>query len=300
MPVDEDGIMAKFKDLTRVELHERSDSGHDVSVKGLLSHYETARYPGKQVLESGKKLLDSIIAINDVRTFYETLRTSKEDLLDYEEDIADVRKFFIGQRSIFDKALEMLDRYDKNPAYVFDENTKTVIGEIERITKLPSPYSEIHRLTELTGDFAKRFESILKEECVPIEAAVREDWETVKQEYTAKDLVNEFGEKIRTAFSGLVDRLSRASNIYEAIAMKTESDVLKTRLIGEIANEYEKRIAVDDEDKTPPRRVKPVSVKALFPTAAQASSVEEIDAIVQAVRTKLIAQLDENTTIQIV
>ncbi|MCL2053365.1 MAG: hypothetical protein FWG90_02840 [Oscillospiraceae bacterium] len=96
LPNDEDGIMAKFKDLAKNELYERSDSGRDVSVKGMLGHYETARYPGKQVLEAGKKLLESITAINDVRTFFETLRTSKEDLLDFEEDVADVRKFFIG------------------------------------------------------------------------------------------------------------------------------------------------------------------------------------------------------------
>gem|GEM_PF-5128585 len=142
----------------------------------------------------------------------------------------------------------MLDRYDKNRAYVLDENTIKIIGEIERITKLASPYSEIHRLPELTDLFAKHFTAILDEECVPIEAAVREDWEAVKQEYTAQGLVNEFGEKVRSAFSGLVDRLSHAKNIFEAIAMKTESDRLKTRLMGEIANEAAKRAAVDNTD----------------------------------------------------
>jgi hypothetical protein len=201
----------------------------------------------------------------------------------------------------------MLDRYDKNRAYVLDESTIKIIGEIERITKLPSPYSEIHRLPELTADFATHFSAILDEECVPVEAAVREDWETVKREYTAKELADEFGEKVRTAFEGLLDRLSRAGNIDEAIAKQTESDRLKTRLIGEIANASQKRGAANSKDEqtdlatiTPSRTIKTVSVKTLFSGTMKASNVEEIDALMRTVRNKLVAQLDENTTIQIV
>jgi hypothetical protein len=302
MPNDEDGIMAKFKELAEHELYKRMELKTDqkTSIESLLGHYDTARYPGKQVLEKGKKLLNSIITINDVRTFFETLRSSKEDLLDYEEDVPDVRKFFISQRVIFDKALAMLDRYDKNRAFILDEKTIQIINEIERITKQASPYSEIHLLPKLTEDFATQFMAHIEEICVPIEVAVREDWDAVKQEYTAKNLTDMFAEKARKAFDDLLYRLSHAQNIYEAIAMKTESDMLKTRLIGEIANEAAKREAVDNEDKTPPRRVKTVSVKSLFPGTLQASSVEEIDNLVEGVRKKLVAQLDENTTIQIV
>jgi hypothetical protein len=306
MPVDEDGIMAKFKDLSRRELSERRDKETDVSVKDLLAHYEVARYPGKDVLEKGRKLLERILAVTDVRAFFDTLREIKEDLLDYEEDVADVRKFFTGQRPIYDKSLKLLDRYDKNRAYVLDDETIKVIGEIERVTKLKSPYSEIHLLPELNNTFAERFTAILEEECVPIEAAVREDWEAVKQEYAAKDLTSNFGEKTRTAFESLLKRLSTAHNIYEAIAMKTESDRLKTRIIGEIANEAARRAAAEnasDEAETPPqptRKVKTVSVKTLFAGSQQASSVEEVDVIVKSVRQKLVAQLEDGATIQIV
>ena len=82
--------------------------------------------------------------------------------------------------------------------------------------------------------------------------------------------------------------------------MKTESDRLKTRLMGEIANEAAKHAAVDHTEKEPPRKVKTVSVKTLFAGTIQASSVDEIDNLLQAVRSKLVAQLAENTTIQIV
>jgi hypothetical protein len=304
LPVDEDGIMAKFKELSRSELFDRRDKDTDVSVKDLLAHYEVARYPGKDVLEKGRKLFERIISVTDVRAFFDTLREVKEDLLDYEEDVADVRKFFVGQQPIYDKSLSLLDRYDKNRTYVLDEETIKVIGEIERITKLKSPYSEIHLLPELNSMFIERFRVILDEECAPIEAAVREDWEAVMREYTSKDLTDVFSEKIRSAFEDLLSRLSHAHNIFEAIAMKTESDRLKTRLIGEIANEAARRAAAknagDEEEAPPPRKVITVSFKTLFAGSPQASSVEEVDAIVKNVRQKLVAQLEDGATIQIV
>ncbi|GHV47469.1 hypothetical protein FACS189499_05040 [Clostridia bacterium] len=139
---------------------------------------------------------------------------------------------------------------------------------------------------------------------MPIEAAVREDWEAVKQEYAAKDLTSDFGDKTRAAFESLLKRISTVHNIYEAIAMKTESDRLKTRLIGEIANESARRAAVanatDEQEAPPQRKVKTISVKTLFAGSQQASSVEEVDVIVKSVRQKLVAQLEDGTTIQIV
>jgi hypothetical protein len=126
----------------------------------------------------------------------------------------------------------------------------------------------------------------------------------VKQEYAAKDMAYNFSEKTRATFESLLERLSTAHNIYEAIAMKTESDRLKTRLFGEIANEAARRtsaMSIREKQDTPPlpRKVKTVSVKTLFAGSPQASSVEEVDIIVKSVRQELIAQLEDGTTIQI-
>jgi len=303
MPSDEDGIMARFKELATNELYRRADNqGGDVSIKGLLAHYANRPYPGRAVLDGGKKLLEALIGINDVKAFFDTLHNNKEDFLDYEEDVTDVRKFFASQRQIFNKALDMLGIYEANRTYVLDEAITAAVSEIERIARLASPYSEIHLLPELTERFMQLFTDILEQECGPIEACIREDWGVVTQAYDEKQLSGEFAAKVRDCFNKLLEKLAHANNIYEAIAMRTESDRLKIRLIGDIGSAAAAHEAANNPGKPalPARREKCVSLRSLFPVSAQVSSTQDIDQLLQGVRRTLAAQLEENTTIKII
>ncbi|MDR1204618.1 MAG: BREX system P-loop protein BrxC [Peptococcaceae bacterium] len=309
LPGDEDGLMSRLKDLARAALYEQTGS-----IKDLLANYARAPYPGKDVLEQGRSLLTDILAIHDVKSFFETLQDRKEDLLDYEEDAQDVRKFFAHQEGIFDKALKMLAIYENNRSYVLDEPTVRVIGEIERIVKLSKPYAEIHKLPDLMDEFGRRFSGLLEEECDPIEKDIRADYEAVKADAESKALTASFGSRINGQFRALLERLAHANNIYEAIAMRTESDRLKLRLCDEIQKEYDRlrrpeppETAADDQGAAlvtpapaPPRKIKTVSVRSLFSGTAQVSSKADIDRLLSGVKEKLEAQLDENTTVKIV
>jgi hypothetical protein len=308
LPGDEDGLMARFKDLARNVLNERTDS-----IKDLLANYAGVRYPGKDVLEHRRKLLIDIIAINDVKSFFDALQDRKDDLLDYEEGAQDVKKFFVHQKNIFDKALKMLAIYENNRSYVLDEPTIKVIDEIERINKLQKPYAEIHKLPELIDEFSNRFTDLLEKECEPIEKDIRADYETVRMDADTKVLTALFAGKIGEQFDSILERLKHANNIYEAIAMRTESDRLKLRLCEEMQKEYDRwrqpkqsQTVNEGEGKydtipqPPVHKTKTISVKSLFSGTAQVSSEEDIDHLLSDVKQKLEAQLDENTTIKIV
>ena len=99
------------------------------------------------------KLLKSIVDISDAKAFFEALQDHKDALLDYEEDVQDVKKFFANQREIFDKAIKMLDIFEANRSYVLDKETLAIVAELDRITRLASPYSEIHKLPDLIEKF---------------------------------------------------------------------------------------------------------------------------------------------------
>lgn len=305
MPNDEDGIMAKFKERAENEMYKAMDSSwqNNVSLSSLLTMYAGHRYPGKQVLENGLKMLKAIVEINDVKAFFDALQDRKDDLLDFEEDVQDVKKFFANQREIFDKATKMLDIFEANRSYVLDKETLNIVGELDRITRLASPYSEIHLLPDLVERFMSRFVALLKEECDPIKKDIQQDKEITSADADAKELTKEYGEKIRTSFAALLDRLDRANNIYEAIAMRTESDRLKQRLIGEMQAERYRRAQEsqgEDAPAPPVRRTKTVSMRSLFAGMAQITSEAEIDRLAAEVKRKLKAELDDNTTIQIV
>jgi hypothetical protein len=95
-----------------------------------------------------------------------------------------------------------------------------------------------------------------------------------------------------------LDRLTHANNIYEAIAMQTESDRMKQRFIQSFDDE-EARLAVKaagDDGKTPVtpiRKTKTVSVKTLFSGTNQISSKQDIDRLLDELRAKLEAQLED-------
>lgn len=300
MPTDEDGIMARFRELSKSELYEKNDC-----IKDLLAQYQRGRYPGKAVLENGKKLFEEVVRVKEVGSFYKFLNTEKETFLDYEEDISDIRKFFKNQREIFDTAIKMLDIYEGNRSYVLDAETIAVVENIEKITKLTSPYSEIHKLPDLIDNFRTRFGNLLNAECEPIQKDIESDLVIVRSEMTKRDLSELFGSKVQREFYSLLDRLSKANNIYEAISMRTESDRLKLRFFDEFASEENRKKALetgknDTKPVTPTVRIKTISVKTLFSGTSQVSNTEEIDKLLSELKTKLVAQLDENTTIKIV
>ncbi|MCG9969222.1 BREX system P-loop protein BrxC [Pelotomaculum terephthalicicum JT] len=301
IPGDEDGLMARFKELASSEL-----SGNDGSIKDLLHEYDKAGYPGKTVLENGRKLFEQAVKIKETTAFYNYLAAEKDALLDYGEDVQDVKKFFKNQRKIFDKALKMLAIYEANRSYVLDPETIKVVEDIERITRLPEPYAEIHKLPELIERFIKRFGDLLEAECEPVRTDIEADKAATLADLERRSFKERFSGKVQADFSALLDRLSHANNIYEAIAMRTESDRMKQRFMQGF-DEEEARLAAeqakagDDVFIRPPvRKTKTVSVKTLFHGTSQISSKEDIDRLLDELRKKLEAQLEENTTIKIV
>jgi hypothetical protein len=300
VPSDEDGLMLRIKDFAIAELR-----GNNDSIKDFLHEFTSSRYPGKAVLENGKKLLEQLEKIKDIKAFYEYLQDEKEALLDYEEDVQDVKKFFKNQRPIFDNALKMLDIYEGNRSYVLDPETIRLVADIEKITKMQSPYSEIHRLPELINQFRNRFARLLEDECEPIRASIEADRAETLTDLDGRALYDTHTDSVRSTFSGLLDRHSRVNNIYEAIAMRTESDRLKQRFIQSFIDE-EARLAKENvktavgETPAPIKKTKTVSVKTLFSGTNQFSSKQEIDRLLDDLRVKLEAQLEDNTTIQII
>jgi adenylate cyclase class IV len=300
VPSDEDGLMLRIKDFAAAELTDNNDS-----IKNLLHEYASSRYPGKVVLESGKKLLEQIDRIKDIKAFYEYLESEKEALLNYEEDVQDIKKFFKNQRHIFDNALKMLDIYEGNRSYVIDPETIKLVAEIEKITKLQSPYSEIHKLPELTEQFRNRFEKLLEDEREPIRTSIKADYEIALTDLNWRYFKEKYADKVRNEFEILLERLLKTNNILEAIGMKTASDVMKQRFIQSFIDEQaqldaENTTSVGEKPFAYIRKTKTVSVKSLFSGANQVSSKEDIDQLLDDVRIKLEAQLEENTTIQIV
>lgn len=316
LPNDEDGLMEQFKRLCERELNERNTDSKDYGIYFLLEEYKKNRdYPGKDVLEKGLALFETIIKIKDGKEFYERIHQLQDDLLDYEEDVFDVKKFFKNQREQFDRAIRILKIYEKNKTYVVDSETIKIIEEITRIIKMSKPYSEIHKLPSLVKDFQDKFIILLEVECKPIRSVIESDRKKVLDELPLYEFGDELRSKFQAKFDDLLNRLDSANNFYEAIAMKVESDRIKIRCFDEIEKEKERRKPkiTDDypstvnegESEVVPKpknvkKIKNVSINNMLYGAKVIETEEDIEEFVQGIRKILKDELEEGTTIKLI
>jgi len=303
LPVDEDGLKIKFTELLSRE--------HD-QIIGLLANYRNAYYPGHVILKDGKKQIENILGINDTATFYKKVWEIRGELNSYAVQAKEIKGFFENQKEIFDKGQKVIDIFNYNRTYVTDKEIIQIVEQIERIIRHAEPYDMIQKLPGLCQDFNDKFIVILEAESKPVKEAIQEDAEHIENEL-AKDnkIYYLFSNKFKERFIALEERLEKVNNLYEVIAMQVESDRLKVRCMEEIQQEFNRQrlvIAENDNDQDKPvvtqpvipRRTKTLSKNAIIKGTKSLQSPEDIDQFVEELRERLINELEDNTTINLV
>lgn len=306
LPTDEDGMKNRFNELLRQERDKIVD---------LLANYRNTYYPGEDVLKNGKKVIEELLDINDTSTYYQKVRELRHELKEYGEDVREVKGFFENQRDKFDEAKKRLTIFENNRTYVTDEEMMKIVGNMKKIVDQAEPYDQIQELPGLYQAFDDHFIDLLEEECKPVKAAIRNDLQEVMDELDKDEKLKEmFAGTFRARFYNLEERLDRTNNLYEAVAMQVESDRLKVRCLDELQKEKAKEVAapspkspeIDSGDSVaepPPvreRKTKTLSKNMILKGTKALHSEEDIDRLVEELRTKLRHELDEDTTINLV
>ncbi len=306
VPSDEDGLMKRFKELAREEI---------AKINELLVYYRQARYPGRDILEEGKEVLENICRIRDAKEFYDELQRKRNILLDYADDSIDVKKFFdSNQKEFFDKAVHKIDIYNSNKTYVLDKEVVDLVEQMKKIVESQQPYSDIHKLPSLIDRFVDRFAELLEEECKPVRQVIESDYSKVLDELRKHEFESVLYDRFKARFDDLLYRLDRANNFYEAIAMKEESDRLKLRCFDEIAREIAKRKPdelsktsvkwgkqpVEGKPRLRYRRTVNISIANILRGAKTIESEDDIEDIVNEIRGRLRSELKEGVIIKLV
>jgi hypothetical protein len=301
LPDDEDGLLMRIKKFMEDEC------GH---INMLLENYKYANYPGKEVLDGGKDLFIEILKIKDAKEFFEELQKKQDALLDYGDCVQDVKKFFDPdgkQKEIFDKALLMVKIYQQNKTYVLDQTAIDIYSQMVKIVENKEPYGDIFRLPELIDKFRDIFAGLLEKECEPVKKVIVNDYDRVKEELAAYEVTGALGFKVKNGYDDLLDRINRANNFYEAIAMKEESDRLKQRYIQEIIKEAETKNdlekgkdGVAGTEKKPEKKVHLVSIANLFHGIGNIETRADLERLLAEIQKRLESELQEATIIKFV
>ena len=293
----------------------------------LEIRYEKTRYPGKQTVESGKKLLRSLTQLETTTEFYQTVAKKQDDLLDFAEDYEPIKAFFDSeQKSIFDKALLYLSKYDDSKTYIVDENLEQVVADISSIVKKQMPYSDIPKLPELLSKFTDVYTKVLDEQLEPVLDSVYESQKRVIEVLNTKEYAEEKRKKYYDQFNEISEGAKGCTNVSTLRGYADRAEALKIRLLNEmtqmdaqiaqkkaeelrrkleeqaaqIGNVTKEEIEAEVQKKVKVKQTKNVTIKSMTKTSSwRVESVEDIDKYLQELRSKLVGELDEDTVVNI-
>lgn len=204
VPADEDGLIA----FAKSELGKASEECRNL----LAQHYLRGRYPGKDVVTEGQKLLKNVIA-NECDPLLLCMALSDKRVQDainnLVEDLEEIRGFFNSQVRLWDESIKLLDSLDTEGIYLEGNATaQSAIKDINHILEMDRPYSSIKNLGALNSTLTSELhttagvkrdnllrnienavsdiERYVKDEAGPYETSVGTVVTSVKQAATAK------------------------------------------------------------------------------------------------------------------
>lgn len=294
----------------------------------LEVRYESTRYPGKHIVEYGKKLLLELVQIQTPTEFFQTVAKKQDELLDFAEDYEPVKAFFNSeQKTIFDKAILYLSKYDDSKTYIVDENLENIVSQISGIVKKQSPYSDIPKLPELLKKFGDVYSDILDEQLKPVLDSVYDSQKRVFDVLNTKEYAEIRRSRYSAMFDEIIDAAKGCTNVSVLRGYADRAEALKMRLLNEItqmdrdialkkAEEVRKKLeeqakAVGNVDQAQieaevqkkvekVKKTKNISIKSMTKTASwRLETTEDVDRYLNELRLKLVNELDTDTIVNI-
>ena len=315
---DEDAVMNYFMTFGNKLITE---------LRVLKKDYERVAYPGKKVIEAGIKVLSDIVQIQVPLEFYQTVTKKQDDLFDFTEDYEPIKAFFAGeQKTIFDKALLFLDKYDDSKTYIVDAKLESMVDAIRTIVRKDKPFADIPKLPELLREFSDVYMNILDEQLAPVMDSVKESQKRVFDVLITKEYKDQKNHTYFTLFLEIEEAAKACTNVSVLRSYADRAEALKIRLLNEMdktdtdiamrkAEEMRKvleaqaaqsgkvdkeQIEVEVKKEVKIKKTKNVPVKSMTKTASwRIESKEDVDRYVEELRTRLMNELETDTIVNI-
>ncbi|SKA70301.1 hypothetical protein SAMN02745111_01999 [Eubacterium uniforme] len=282
----------------------------------LSYKYTTYAYPGKNIIENGKKLLDEIVKIKEPREFYARVYKKQDELLDYADDYEPVKKFFDGeQATIFSRALDMLEIYDDSKTYIVNKKLEEIVANMRSIVKSNNPYKDIPKLPDLRQRFINSYHNILVQEAEPVQEAINQAKERVVEVVENKEYAEEKKPVYIRLFIEIIDSAKECNNISVLRSYADKAEALKMRLLNEMDDldaELAKKKVEEEAKKTnggseveividiPVKKTKNVTIKNITHTSSwRIESKDDVEKCISNLRNSLIKELEDNDIVNV-
>ena len=305
---DEDTGMRTFQKYSQNRIGEMNT---------LLVNYNQNAYPGKKVIESGKKLMQAIVQITEPREFYGYVSKHQDELLDYADDYEPVKTFFGGEQfQIFTRALDMLEIYDDSKTYIVDKNLEDIVAQMRSIVKMESPYKEIPKLPDLRKKFMEAYSKVLDNAAIPVKKSIEDDRDRVIEVVDTKEYKDEKKPHYIQLFVEILDGADSCNNVSRLRSYADKASALKIRLLDEMI-ELDAKLAAKKAQGTPPigggketppsividvpkKTTKNVTIKNVAKTSSwRIEKAEDVDKYVDQLKKSLLEELNNNDIVNV-
>ena len=318
---DEDSIMKNFQRYAQNSINE---------ILRLEPQYQRyTSFPGKKALETGKRIMQSVLQIQSPLEFFQYVSKNREDYYDFTEDYEPVKAFFNGeQQQIFTRALDILAIYNDSKTYIVDEELEKVVHEMRQITGQEKPYQNIPKLPELRKRFMEVYMQILTREEKPVIDSIDQAQARVLEVLNTKEYAGEKRSRYIDLFREIHDGAEHCNNVSTLRSFADKAEALKIRLLNEM-DAMDRRIAeqkaeaarkaaeeaarkAKEEGKALPDRVaepevtyhvkktKNVTIKNMTHASSwRLESAEDVEKVISSLRKSLLTELETNDIVNV-
>lgn len=317
---DEDSIMKNFQRYAQNTINE---------ILRLEPQYQRYAFPGRKALETGKRIMQSVLQIQSPLEFFQYVSKNREDYYDFAEDYEPVKAFFNGeQQQIFSRALDMLAIYDDSKTYIVDEELEKVVHEMRQITRQEKPYQNIPKLPELCKRFMEVYMQILTREEKPVIDSIDQAQTRVLEVLNTKEYAGEKRSRYIDLFREIHDGAEHCNNVSTLRSFADKAEALKIRLLNEM-DTMDRRITeqkaeaarkaaeeaarkAKEEGKALPDRVaepevtyhvkktKNVTIKNMTHASSwRLESADDVEQVLSALRKSLLTELETNDIVNV-
>ena len=311
---DEDSVMKNFQSYSQHLLT-------DLHI--LEARYDEKKYPGKNVVTKGKQLLEKVIQQSTPLEFFHTVAGMENDLFEFAYDFDPVKAFFSSeQKTIFERALDMLAIYDDSKTYIVDAELEAVVANIRSIVQKAEPYQDIPKLPELREKFMEAYMQVLHVQEAPVYSAIDEAKKRVMEVLGGKDYKSQMEDNYLKQFAEIREEASHCNNVSRLRGYADRAEALKLRLLNDMDNldteiehkkteeeERRRKEAVKSGEKpvTPvvpvkpkPKKKKNITIKSVTLTSSwRIESEDDIEKYLETLRRNLKEQLEKNTIVNV-
>ncbi|EOZ7624788.1 BREX system P-loop protein BrxC [Enterobacter mori] len=191
---------------------------------------EGGNNPGKNEIESGLRLLNSILSEKEEFALIEKVTTQANELLDFSEDRENLVDFYRKQFSTWQKLGAALNGSFKSNRSALEKDAVAVkaLGELENIWQMPEPYKHLNRITPLIEQVQNVNHQLVEQHrqhaLERIDARIEESRQRLQEAHATSELQN----SVLLPMQKARKRAEVSHSIPEILAEQQETKALQT------------------------------------------------------------------------